>query len=259
MGFDVITFIAQIVNLAILVWLLKRFLYAPIIRAVDNRQAYIHQKINEAKAEKEKWESDNALLTQTRADFEKRQKDEWAETMRLNDSLKKEQGKALKAERTKQLKRMTNELKIQRDTMAMQLQSIAESCTIDLLHKLARDFAIDSSVDKSIALFSTALKKVSSSEKTKMREALQKGETAIIYSATSLSAEQKKQVIAIIERELKETLQTPKFQHNDELIFGFRLQIGAYTADWNVKTYFNDIRRQFNDKTSYMIDEGLNA
>ncbi len=259
MGFDVITFIAQIVNLAILVWLLKRFLYAPIIRAVDNRQAYIHQKINEAKAEKEKWESNNALLTQTRDDFEKRQKDEWEGTIRLNNALKKKQEKELKAERSKQLKRMTNELIIQRDTMSTQLQSIAESCTIDLLHKLAHDFAIDSSVDKSITLFSTALKKVSTSEKAKMREALQKGETAIIYSATTLTTEQKKQVIVLIERELKETLKTSKFQHNDELIFGFRLQIGAYTADWNVKTYFNDIRRQFNDKTSHMIDEGLNA
>ena len=38
MGFDLVTFIAQIVNLFVLVWLLKRFLYRPILEVIEKRQ-----------------------------------------------------------------------------------------------------------------------------------------------------------------------------------------------------------------------------
>ena len=260
MGFDIVTFVAQIINLAILVWLLKRFLYTPIIQAVDKRQDYIRQKIHEAEAEKEKWEFQNALLAQTQSDFEQRKKNEWAETTQLNEQLKQEQEKALKEERIARLKKMTDEFIAQREITAIHIQSIAESCAIDLLHRLARDFAVDSSVEKSIGLFRKAFRKISNSEKVKMQAALQNGEVAVIYSSNPLSSEQKKQLIAIIEEELKEKLKTPKFRRNDELVFGFRLQIGAYAADWNVQTYFNDIRRQFNEKTAHLIDEeGLKA
>ena len=38
MGFDLVTFVAQIVNLFVLVWLLKRFLYRPILEVIEKRQ-----------------------------------------------------------------------------------------------------------------------------------------------------------------------------------------------------------------------------
>ena len=45
MDIDKITFVAQIVNLIVLIWLLKRFLYKPIIQAVDKRQSAILKKL----------------------------------------------------------------------------------------------------------------------------------------------------------------------------------------------------------------------
>ena len=44
MQVDVFTLIAQIVNFLILVYLLKRFLYRPVLDAMDRREADIAQK-----------------------------------------------------------------------------------------------------------------------------------------------------------------------------------------------------------------------
>jgi F-type H+-transporting ATPase subunit b len=47
---DWFTIIAQLINFLILVWLLKRFLYKPILHAIDEREAQIAGKISNAKA-----------------------------------------------------------------------------------------------------------------------------------------------------------------------------------------------------------------
>ena len=48
MGFSWTTFLAQIVNLFVLVWLLKRFLYQPIVDTIAKRQRYIEDKVKKA-------------------------------------------------------------------------------------------------------------------------------------------------------------------------------------------------------------------
>ena len=62
MGFDLITFLAQIVNLFVLVWLLKRFLYRPILAVIEKRQQEIRDKVQladtlkkQVEKEQKKW------------------------------------------------------------------------------------------------------------------------------------------------------------------------------------------------------------
>lgn len=53
MLFDGFTVLAQIINFLVLVWLLKRFLYGPIMRAVTEREERIARQIAEAEALKQ--------------------------------------------------------------------------------------------------------------------------------------------------------------------------------------------------------------
>ena len=48
MGVDFITLLAQIVNLAILIWLLKKFLYKPLLDMIDARPAKILNDVQDA-------------------------------------------------------------------------------------------------------------------------------------------------------------------------------------------------------------------
>ena len=48
MQIDWFTYTAQLLNFAVLVWLLKRFLYGPVIQAIDDREASITQRQQEA-------------------------------------------------------------------------------------------------------------------------------------------------------------------------------------------------------------------
>ena len=55
-GIDIKLLIAQIINFGLLLWLLKKFLYAPIIRRIEKDE----RELNEAKIQKEKLEKEKA-------------------------------------------------------------------------------------------------------------------------------------------------------------------------------------------------------
>lgn len=59
-GVDWTTFVAQVVNFLILVWLLKRFLYGPIVRAMDDRERGIAERLDEAAREHEAAEAERS-------------------------------------------------------------------------------------------------------------------------------------------------------------------------------------------------------
>ncbi len=52
MPIDWFTVVAQAINFLILVWLLKRFLYKPILHAIDEREKGIAAQLAEAEAKK---------------------------------------------------------------------------------------------------------------------------------------------------------------------------------------------------------------
>jgi F-type H+-transporting ATPase subunit b len=60
MRFDWWTLALQTVNFAVLVWLLHRFLYKPVLRLVDARRAEVQQQYDAAKAAEEKAEAHRA-------------------------------------------------------------------------------------------------------------------------------------------------------------------------------------------------------
>ena len=50
MQIDATTFVLQLVNFVVLVWILHRFLYRPVLAAIDKRRAAIDKSMDDAKA-----------------------------------------------------------------------------------------------------------------------------------------------------------------------------------------------------------------
>src|SRR5580698_7005160 len=106
MPIDWFTVIAQAVNFLILVWLLKRFLYKPILHAIDEREKGIAAQLAEAEAkkgesqkERDDFQHKNEVFDQERAVLLKKATDEAkAERQRLLDEARKD-ADALRAKR----------------------------------------------------------------------------------------------------------------------------------------------------------------
>ena len=57
MDFDWTTFILEMINFLILIWILKHFLYQPVLNIIDKRRAGIDQALAQAKRTEEEAEA----------------------------------------------------------------------------------------------------------------------------------------------------------------------------------------------------------
>ncbi|MBR0565900.1 F0F1 ATP synthase subunit delta [Azoarcus sp. L1K30] len=107
MQLDWTTFLLQIVNFLVLVWLLKRFLYQPVLAVIARRREGIEQALNdareaEAKAEKLREDYESKLTEQNSAQA--------SALARLADEVA--------AERVRRLARLDDELSAERERQA---------------------------------------------------------------------------------------------------------------------------------------------
>lgn len=104
MELDWTTFVLEIVNFLVLVWILKRFLYRPVLGAIERRQARIRQALADAGSAQEK-----ALALQ--AQYENRL-GEWE---REREAARAALGKEVAAERERLLNALSASLEQERE------------------------------------------------------------------------------------------------------------------------------------------------
>ncbi|MEZ4640979.1 MAG: hypothetical protein R2856_39490 [Caldilineaceae bacterium] len=66
---DWFTVIAQIINFVVLLLLLRRFLYGPIIRAMDEREHHIAEELAAAECKQQQAEQEARHYRQERTEF----------------------------------------------------------------------------------------------------------------------------------------------------------------------------------------------
>jgi len=93
------TFLLEIFNFLILVWILKRFLYKPVLDAIARRRSSIDEQLDQARQMRED-------ADKLKADFQNRLTDWNRERQRLRNELDQE----LAAERSRQMTEMQNAL-----------------------------------------------------------------------------------------------------------------------------------------------------
>src|SRR5271169_4300500 len=144
---------AQALNFIILVWLLKRFLYKPILHAVDAREQRIAAELADADAkkaeaqkERDEFQHKNEEFDQQRAALLSKATDEAnAERQRLLDEARKA-ADALSAKRQESLKADANNLneaigrKTQQEVFAIARKALTDLATTSLEERLGEVF-----------------------------------------------------------------------------------------------------------------------
>ena len=102
------TFILEIINFLVLVWILKRFLYRPVLAALQQRQQKIEQKLDEA----ERLKAEGADLE---CQYQGRMEDWEREKQQARETLHQE----IEAQRVTKLEQLEQELSSEREKAAV--------------------------------------------------------------------------------------------------------------------------------------------
>jgi len=260
------TVIAQIINFIVLVWLLKRFLYKPILKAIDEREKKIAAQINDAEAKEASAKKEQDEFSKKNESFEKEKKG-------LMDKAVVETNK----EREKLLESARNEAAELRSKLEKSVAEMQENLNRDIAHKtqkevfaIARktlsDLASISLEEQSIKLFIKRLKELKNEEKAAFLEAFKTGSNQpegsdlpagrhgaiLIQSAFDLPEKQQTAIKKAV-NEILGTSTSFQFKTAAEMISGIELSSNSYKLAWSISAYLNSLQKSIsetlNDKT----------
>jgi F-type H+-transporting ATPase subunit b len=244
---DWFTVSAQAVNFLVLVWLLKRFLYKPIVDAIEERQKRITAQLQEAAAEKKAAEKErddfqhkNEEFARQRDGLLKNATDEAkVERQRLLDEARKE-SEALRT-------RLQEALRNERDSLSREFTSRAQQEVFAIARQALSSLATESLEERMTEVFIRRLRELNGEEKGRLASFLQHPHRpALVRSAFELPQEQR----GAIERAVRETLseQTQvQFETSPALVSGIELTTNGHKVAWSIDDYLVSMEKRAGD------------
>ena len=243
MPIDWFTVAAQVVNFLILVWLLKRFLYKPILRAIDEREKGIAAQLADAEAkkaesqkERDDFQHKNEAFDEQRAALLKKATDDaTAERQRLLEEARKD-ADALRAKRQQALR--TERHNISRDvTRWTQTEVFA------ITRKTLADLAQASLEQRMGEVFVARLRALNGTAKEQLAAALTSStQPARLRSAFDLPPEQR----ATIQTAINETFSADihlQFETAPDLVSGIELSANGLKVAWSIADYLATLEK----------------
>ena len=247
MLFDWFTVFAQVVNFIILVWLLKRFLYRPILDAIDAREQRIAKELadadakkHEAQNERDEFQHKNEEFDRQRAALMDMAKDEAkTERQRLIDETRKA-ADALNAKRQEALISEAHNL-----NQALGQRTRQEVFAIT--RKALTDLAGASLEERMTEVFTRRLCEMDEKAKTTLGAALKSSPSpALVRSAFDLPEGQR----AAIQNSLNKTFSAEisiRFETAPDLISGIELTANGQKVAWSIADYLASLENGVNE------------
>ncbi|MBU1565550.1 MAG: F0F1 ATP synthase subunit delta [Proteobacteria bacterium] len=238
---------AQTLNFLILVWLMKRFLYKPILHAIDEREQRIatelasaDRKKDEAEKQSDEFKHKNEELDQERAALLKKATDEAkAEGQRLLDDARKA-AEALSEKRMETLRSEAVDLR----------QDISRSTQQEVFaiaRKALTDLATTSLEERLGEVFTRRLREMDDQMKAGLAETLKTAsDPAVVRSAFDLPAEQR----TAIQNALNETFSAEidvRFETAPDLISGIELTTNGQKVAWSIADYLGSLEKKVDE------------
>jgi len=240
---DWFTIGAQALNFLILVWLMKHFLYKPILNAIDAREKLIAKELadadakkSEAKKERDEFQKKNEEFDQQRAALLTKATDEAkAERLRLLEEARK----AADALSAKRQESQVNDA----HNLNQAISRLTQKEVFAITRKALTDLATTSLEERMGEVFDRRLRELNGQAKNVLGEALKKNsEPALIRSTFDLPEAQR----AAIQNALNETFSADihiRFETTPDLVSGIELSANGQKVGWTIADYLASLEK----------------
>jgi len=239
MDLDWSTFLLEIINFLVLVWLLRRFLYRPVLAAIVRRQESVRSELESAEAMR----ADAAAL---QSEFEARIADQQRERDRQMAALDDEV-QALRRQRLEELEREIEEARQKaRADDQRKLSDTREALGMEALNQgaafaaaLLKELASPELEGLIVQMTLRYLGDLPESRWQSFREDLAEHQgTCQVSSAFGLDPDQKQALSELFSKQLHSS-EPVKFQTDRSLISGLEILLGSWALGANIRDELN--------------------
>ncbi|MEJ8814357.1 F0F1 ATP synthase subunit delta [Variovorax ureilyticus] len=235
---------AQALNFVILVWLMKRFLYKPILDAIDSREKRIAAALSDAQAKKAEAQRERDELQLKNDEFGRQRaalidqatKEADAERRRLVDEAR-QAADALGARRRAALigdsRRLNQALvrRTQQEVFAIARKALSELAATSLEKQIAE-------------VLVRRLRALDGPAKEGVAQALTSGTgPALVRSAFELPAEQREAIQSAVNESFSTDIAL-RFETAPDLVAGVELSSNGLKVAWSIADYLSSLREE---------------
>lgn len=237
MRIDWITVVAQIVNFLILVYLLKRFLYQPVIRAMERREQRIADQVKEA-AEREERADARAR------DYQEKLRDLEHEQSRLMDRAREEAEEARKIllqEAREEVARIRQgwqrQTQQEKEEFLKALRRQAGDAVLGIARKVLADLSGAELEARMVEQFVQRLKELDRASRRAFEES---DEPVRIATSFELGAPARSHLSRIVHEHLVPDADV-EYGENPALVCGIELTAGGRRLTWSLADYLEEL------------------
>jgi F-type H+-transporting ATPase subunit b len=240
---DWFTVAAQVVNFLVLMWLLKRFLYKPILDAIDAREKRIAAELADADANKAEALQERDRFQQKNDDFD-RQRDELlsqakdeaeAERQRLVDDAR-QAADALRAKRQDALHR-------EQQSLADEIGRRTREEVFAIARRTLTDLAATSLEERICEAFTRRLRALDDEAKEGLAQALKSSSDPVrVRSAFDLPPEQQQSIQHALNEVFSAEIQV-RYETAPSVISGIELTTNGQKVAWSIAEYLASLER----------------
>lgn len=243
MQIDWFTFVAQIVNFLILIALLQRFLYKPVIEAMDRREKQIADRQEEARQKMVEANEKEAKYEKKLRDLE-RDKQEMEQQAKEEVEQKRKQMMAEARQEVEEMQRRWKEaLSSEKEAFLQELQIEAGEHIVEIVREILDDLANRELEEQVTDIFIRQLESMDKEANKKLvNSALEYGKGILeVKSSFEIGKKQRQTIIDILQQKVAPNVEC-RFEVSRSLGFGIELRAGGWRAGWNLTGYINTLR-----------------
>ncbi|MDD2799320.1 MAG: hypothetical protein PHV20_12070 [Bacteroidales bacterium] len=237
------TVIAQIVNFIVLVWLLKRFLYKPILTAIDDREKKIADKIKDAEAKDAQAKKEQAEFSKKNDSFDKEKKALMDKVVAETNEERQKLLESARTEATELRAKLDKSLTEMQENLNRDIVQKTQEEVFAIARKTLADLASESLEEQTANIFIKRLNDLKKEEMKQFVEAFKSDSSPIqIGSAFDLPKKQQTEIQKAVTKILGTETQF-QFKTTPKIISGIELTSNGYKLAWSISEYLNSLQK----------------
>ncbi len=235
MTLDWSTFLLEILNFLVLVWLLKRFLYRPVLEVIEQRKARVEKGLQDAQASQEQAQTLREQYERRRAEWQKEQEHARAQLHTEIEAERQKQMAALRTAMEDERERRRLLQTRQEATRASQVQAQALVQAGAFAGRLLARVAGPETEARLAAMLIEELGQLPETRVADLRRAASEQSGPVrVTSVYPLPDETRAALVAALEKLLTQRPQV-EFGEDDNLVAGLRVAVGPWVLRANVQ------------------------
>ncbi len=235
----------QIVNFGILIWLLKRFLYKPILRNMDKREQRIADRLEKAREREREASREQEAFRRKNQELEDKRRELIREAEEEAGNKRDKLVEQARKEADQMRQSWKEALAREKEAFLRDLSRRAGESVFQAMDKALADLSDTNLQKQLVGVFAEKLRSTDEATRGRMKEALSDGQPLTVRSAFALSGEGREKIVRASRDVLGAEPET--FETEPGMIAGVALEVGGREISWSVGDYLRQMHREFDN------------